>query len=62
MGKLLLLRHMQRRYQDSSNLSTVLVHKMCEVFGIQIDKLRNLSTANTGRCYIYVENITGTDD
>ena len=53
---------MQPRYQDSFNFSTVLVHKIHQVFGIQIDKTRNLSTANTGRCYICVENITGTDD
>ena len=35
---------------------------MCQVLGIQIDKPRNLPTANTGRCYVCVENITGTDD
>ena len=53
---------MQRRYQDSSDFSTVLVHKMRQVLGIQIDKPRNLPIANTGRCYVCVENITGTDD
>ena len=62
LGKLLVLPHLQRRYQDSSNFSTVLVHKMRQVLGIQIDKPRNLPTANTGRCYVCVENIAGTDD
>ena len=62
LRKLLVLSHMQRRYQESSNFSTVLVHKMRQVLGIQIDKPRNLTTANTGRCYVCVENITGTDD
>ena len=62
LGKLLILPHMQRRYQGSSNFSTVLVHKMRQVLGIQRDKPRNLLTANTGRYYVCVENITGTDD
>ena len=53
---------MQRRYQDSSNVSTVLVHKMRQILGIQIDKPRNLPTANTGCCCVCVENISGTDD
>ena len=35
---------------------------MCQVLGIQIDEPRNLPTANNGRCYVCVENITGTDD
>ena len=35
---------------------------MRQVLGIQIDKPRNLLTANTGRYYVCVENITGTDD
>ena len=62
LGKLLILPHMQRRYQDSSNFYTVLVHKMHQVLGIQVDKPRNLPTANTGRCYACVGNVTGTDD
>ena len=36
-GKLLVLPHLQRRYRDSSNFSTDLVHKMRQVLGIQID-------------------------
>ena len=35
---------------------------MHQVLGIQIDKQQNLPTANTGRYYLCVENITGTDD
>ena len=50
LGKLLVLAHVQCYYQDSSNFSTVLVHKMRQVLGIQMDKPRNLPTANTGRC------------
>ena len=53
---------MQRRCQDSSNVSTVLVHKMGQVLGIQIDKHRNLPTVNTGHCYVCEENITDSDD
>ena len=53
---------MQRCYQDLSNFSTVPVHKMRQVLGIQIDKPRNLLTVNIGRCYVCVENIIGTDD
>ena len=48
LGKLLVLPHLQRRYQDSSNFSTDGVHKMRQVLGIQIDTPRNLPTANTG--------------
>ena len=62
LGKVLVFPHVQRCYQDSSNFSTVLVHKMCQVLDIQIDKPRNLPTANTGRCYLCVESITSTDD
>ena len=62
LGKLLVLPHKQRCYEDLSNFSTVLVHKMRQVLGIQIDKPQNLPTANIGRCYVCVENITGTDD
>ena len=50
LGKLLVLLHMQRRYQDWSNFFTVLVHKMRQVLGIQVDKPRNLPTENFGRC------------
>ena len=50
LGKLLVLPHMQRGYQDSSNFSTVFVHKMHQVLGIQVDKPRNVPSANTGRC------------
>ena len=53
--------YLQRRYQDSSNF-TVLVHKMRQLLAIQIDKPRYLPTANTGRCYVCVENSTVTDD
>ena len=35
---------------------------MCQVLGIQIDKPQNVPTADTGHCYVGVENITGTDD
>ena len=35
---------------------------MRQVLGVQINKPQNLPTANTGRCYVCVENITGTDD
>ena len=38
LGKLLLLPHMQCRYQDSSNFSTIVVHKMHQVLSIPIDK------------------------
>ena len=62
LGKLLVLPHMQGRYQDSSNSSTVLVHKMRQGLGIQIDKPRNLPTANTARCSVCVDYITGADD
>ena len=62
LGKLLVLLHMQHRYQDSPNFSTVLVHKTRQVLGIQVNKLRNHPTADTGRCYVCVENITRTDD
>ena len=34
---------------------------MHQVLGIQIGKPRNLLTANTGHCYVCVENITGAD-
>ena len=62
LGKLLVLPHLQRRYQDSSNFSADLVHKMRQVLGIQIDTPRNNPTANTGRCFVCVESITGNDD
>ena len=35
---------------------------MRQVLGVQINKPQNLPTANTCRCYVCVENITGTDD
>ena len=62
LGKLLVLPHMQCCYQDLSHFSNVLVHKMHQVLGIQIDKPQNLPTANTGHCYFCVENVTGTND
>ena len=59
LGKLLVLPHMQCHCQDSSNFATVLVHKMRQVLGIQIDKSRNLPTANTGRYYVYIIRLKG---